>query len=483
MLSYMSTTALIAKNTLVQVLGRIGGTILGIMTLAVMTRYLDANGYGAFTTITTFLQFFGIIVDFGLSMTALAMLSEPNADKGRVTSNILTLRVISAAVFFALAPAIVLFFPYSGAVKAGVAVGALSFFLISLNQILVAVLQQEMRAGRAAVAEVLGRAGLFAGAWAVVWLDRGLLWMIAALALGNAVNVVWNWILVRKLVPLRWSADLVVWKDIVRRSWPIGAAIVFNLVYLKGDVIILSLVRGQEEVGLYGAAYKIIDVLTVVPMMFMALVLPLLVKARSSNDGEGWKRVLQKSFDFMAILALPLAFGAWVTGADLMRWIAGEGFESSGDMLKILMLAVAAVFFGSMFGHAVVAAGKQKQMIWGYASDAVLSIAAYLIFIPARGAVAAAWVTVFSEAYIAVATFLMVWRTTGFAPRIGVFLRAALSAALMAAIVRGLPADWHILLKIGVGIAAYAVLTFATGAITKKRLRELVPAKSDQLTA
>ena len=75
----MSRTAAIAKNTFVQVGGRAVGTVLGLLTLGVMTRYLGTHGYGEFTTATTFLQFFGIIVDFGLSLTTVAMLSEPGA--------------------------------------------------------------------------------------------------------------------------------------------------------------------------------------------------------------------------------------------------------------------------------------------------------------------------------------------------------------------------------------------------------------------
>src|SRR5689334_15249734 len=89
----MSRTAAIAKNTIVQTVGRTIGTVLGLLTLGVMTRYLGAAGYGAFTTVTSFLQFFGILVDFGLSLTTVAMLSEAGVDRDKVSSNIFTLRV------------------------------------------------------------------------------------------------------------------------------------------------------------------------------------------------------------------------------------------------------------------------------------------------------------------------------------------------------------------------------------------------------
>ncbi|HJV33026.1 MAG TPA: flippase [Patescibacteria group bacterium] len=473
----MSRTAAIAKNTVVQAVGRTLGTVLGLLTLGVMTRYLGTAGYGSFTTVTSFLQFFGILVDFGLSLTTVAMLSEAGVDRDKVSSNIFTLRVVSAAVFFALAPIAVLLFPYPGAIKAGVGIAAASFFFLAVNQVLTSVLQKELRMARAASAEVLGRLGLFLGAWYVARHDLGLAWMLAALVLGNLLSALWNWLLVRKLVDLSWRFDRAVWKDIAERSWPIALSITFNLIYLKGDVIILSLTRSQAEVGVYGAAYKILDVLTVIPIMFMGLVLPLLVKARTEGSSNDWNRIMQKAFDFMALLAMPLVAGAIVVGRDLMTLFAGESFAEAGPLLVILIIACAAVFFGSMFGHAVIAVKKQKAMVWGYAIDAVLATVLYVTLIPKYGPTGAAWVTVFAEMFIACATYFMIWKTTRFVPSLRTAFRAAVAAAFMATFVAILP-DMHVLLKVVFGAAGFAALAILTRAVTLSTLRELMPKKA-----
>ncbi len=473
----MSRTQAIAKNTVIQVVGRTFGTIFGLITLGVMTRYLGTTGYGAFTTVTSFLQFFGILVDFGLSLTTVAMLSERGADKDRITSNIFTLRIISAAVFFALAPLVVLAFPYSHEIKSGVGIASASFFMIALNQVLTSVLQKELRMARAAMAEVIGRLGLLLGVLAVAHWQLGLGWMLAALVLGNVLTAAWNWLLVRKLVRVEWRFDWPVWKDVFDRSWPIALAITFNLIYLKGDVIVLSLTRSQSEVGIYGAAYKILDVLTVIPIMFMGLVLPLLVKAQQENSPGDWKRIMQKAFDFMAVLAMPLVAGTLVVGDALMHLFAGEAFADSGRLLVILILAAAAVFFGSFFGHAIIAAKKQRVMVWGYAIDAVLATALYFWMIPKHGPVAAAWVTVGAEVFIACATFFVVWRATKFVPSLRITLRAALAAALMAGFITILP-NMHVLIKVVLGCLAYAALALTLRAVSPETMKELLAKKS-----
>lgn len=477
----MSRTISIAKNTVVQVIGRAIGTVFGLVTLGVMTRYLGTSGYGAFTTVTSFLQMFGILVDFGLSLTTVAMLSEHEADQNNVASNIFTLRLVSAAIFFLIAPMVVVFLPYTSDVKSGVGIAAASFFLIAVNQVLTSILQTKLRMARAATAEVLGRSGLLLGAIATAHWELGLGWMLGALVLGNGLTVFWNWLLVRTLVRLRWRFNWAVWKEIAHRSWPIAVSISFNLVYLMGGVIVLSLTRPQAEVGIYGAARKILDVLTVIPIMFMGLVLPLLVKARHEGFATDWNRIMQKAFDFMTVLAMPLVAGSVVIGRDLMITIAGEKYAEAGTLLNILILACAAVFFGSLFGHAVIAVKKQRPMIWGYALNAALAVILNIALVPRFGAVAAAWVTFITEAFIACATFVMIWRTTGFVPRFGTALRAAVAAAIMAAFVSLLP-DMHVLLKTGIGAMAYAALALAFRAIDPEMVKELLGRKQSAAT-
>jgi O-antigen/teichoic acid export membrane protein len=155
-----------------------------------------------------------------------------------------------------------------------------------------------------------------------------------------------------------------------------------------------------------------------------------------------------------------------------MRLFAGESFLASGPLLQILTVAAAAVFFGTLFGHAVVAVGKQKPMTWGYAADAALATVLYLALIPKYGTTAAAWITVASEAFIAGATFLMVHRVTGFVPDLRHSGKALAAAVLMAAFVAMLP-EMHVLLKALFGLVAYGALSVAFGTVTPRLLREI----------
>jgi len=468
----MSLTRAIAGNTAVQVAGRFIGTALGVLTVAVMTRHLGRAGYGEFTTVTSFLQFFGILVDFGLTLTMIRMISDADADEEKVASNIFTFRLVSGAAFFGAAAVIGLFFPYPATVKAGIALGSLSYFCISLSSVLIGVFQKKLAVARSAVAEIAGRALLFGGVVAVSLTGRGLMAIIAVLVLSNVVQLALCLVFVQRLTRVRPAFDLSLWREIFRQSWPLGVSVAFNLVYLKGDVIVMSLSRSQAEVGLYGASYKIIDVMTIIPMVFMGLVLPPLTAAWTSGDRASFVRRLGRAFDLMSLLAVPMVLGTLPLAGDLMGFVAGPDFAAAGPLLCILILAGAMVFWSALFGHAIVALGLQRKMIWGYAADAAVSLALYFLLIPRFGAPAAAWVTVFSEAFIAAATAVVVLRAAKAAVPLKTLGRSVLAAGIMYLALLG-TSGLHVIWRVTLGIAVYFVFLFLFGGLPREIIEQL----------
>ncbi len=469
----MSLTRQVAHNMIYQVAGKLLSTVFGLLALGIMTRYLGQEGFGGYTTIVAFLQFFGIMVDFGLTLTTVQMISEPGADENKITGNIFTLRFFSALIFLGLAPLVVLFFPYSHTLKIGVTITTFSFLFIALNQVLVGLFQKHLSMWKVAVSENVGRVVLLAGIALVVFFNLNLVAVMAAVVLGSAANFIINFIFSLKYVRIKFVFDWQVWKEIYRRSWPIGLSIAFNLIYLKADTIILSLSQNQSSVGLYGASYRVLDVLTTFPMMFAGLILPVLTATWAEGNLERFRRIAQKSFDFLIMIIVPAIFGTLFLGERLMKLVAGDDFALSGTILKILILAAGAIFLGTLFGHMVVAVKKQRVMIWGYAVVAVVSLLGYVILIPRYTYWAASWITVFSEGAIALLTFFVVWKTTGIVLSGKILLKTAIASLAMSAILYFLAAA-NLLFLIALGAAVYFATLYLLRGYSKETITEIL---------
>ncbi len=464
-----------ARNFLVQAIGKGLSVLIGLLTVALLTRSLGAEAFGEYTTAITFLQFFGIVVDFGLTLSLVVMISEPGADEERLTGNILTVRIVSAIVLFGFAPFAVLLSPWSSTVKEGVAIGAFGYACMAGAALLVGIFQKHQNVWRASLGELLNRIILFGLVCLFASVGLGTLAMLWATTAANAAWLVTMILFARPFVRIRPRMEWPVWKMILRRSWPMALSIFFNLIYLKGDILFLALFRAQTDVGHYGAAYRIIDVLTVIPTIFMGLLLPTLVADWKSGRREEFARHVQRAFNAFAVMFLPAIAGAQALAVPILHFIAGRQFDASGLILQWLVFALPGVFFGTLYGYAVVAVDKQYKMIFGYLLCALISVAGYFILIPRFGTMGAAMGTIFSETFIAIIAYVVVQKEQRVKLSLHIPSKALLASLLMYCLLRLLP-PMPVLLAIGMGVFAYAGFLFLFG-LRKKMLMELLPSQ------
>lgn len=461
------------RNTFIQFVGRFFSTIFGIIALAIITRYLGQEKYGWYTTVTTFLQFFGILADFGLTLITAQMIAEPNANEEKIIANIFTLRFWLSVFFFGLATISVWFFPYPITIKLGVMIYSFTLFAVTLQNIFVGLFQKHLAMSKIAWGDILGRFIVLVGFFFCIWRGYSLLPILSVTVVANVFQFALLWVYAKKYIKVHFAYDKIIFKKVLQQSWPVAISIAFNLIYLRADILVLSLVRTQSEVGIYGAAYRVVDVLTSVPTMFMGLMLPMLAYTWVVGDKEKFKKYFSRAFDFLSILGWPLLLGGVALATPIMTLVAGKEFIISGYFLQILLVALFFIFFGLLASHTVLALKKQKTMILWYLFDAILSLVGYIIFIPKYGATAAAWVTVFSEGLIMIISFSLVLRTAKFFPSLAIFLKSFFAALIMMLFVFKIMAYPLILILI-LAIFVYFITLYLLRGITKQMILSVV---------
>ncbi|MBI5728494.1 MAG: flippase [Candidatus Magasanikbacteria bacterium] len=468
----MSTTRKIAHNAIAQIASKIISTALGLVALGIMFRALGPEQFGWYITATSFLQFIGILIDFGLIPVTAQMLSEPAYEKNYLLKNLLGFRVVSALLFLAPSPLLVLFFPYPTPIKIAVGIMSIGFLATAVNQIFIGFYQTKLRTHIQAGSEVLGRILLVIG---VVLLQRqsaAFLPMMAVVTASTIASTAVLWLSTGREIRLGLGFDLSLWRAIIQKMWPVAISIICNVVYLKGDVVLLSLFRSQTEVGMYGAAYRMLDVVTQSAMLLMGLLLPLLVATWSRGQREEFRHYLQRSFDTLMLFAVPIMVGTILLAAPIMQFIAGPKFSAAGNILRILSIAVFGVFIGAVFGHTALAIGRQKTALWIFASDAVITLIGYLVFIPKYGAMGAAWMSVFSELYAGFLLLLLVRHYSQIFPRLQLLGKIAAASLVMAFVPLFLPAAPVIITIILAGLV-YLIALLGLRAVSRATLQEI----------
>lgn len=469
----MNFATKIARNYIIQIISKIISTALGLVAVALIARYLGQAGFGAYTTAMTFISFFAILADLGITLVTIQITSQNREKEAEILSNLWGLRIVSAIVFLGIGPLIVFLFPYNTTIKTGVLIAAFASFFTALSQILIGLCQKNLQSSYIAWSELLSRCVLIAGVLYATTMNYGLWGILVVVLVSNIFTfaTLLKWTL--GFSKFKISFNLLVWKNIFSSTWPIAVTTSLNLIYLKTDTLILSLIKSENEVGLYGAAYKVVDVLTTLPFIFGSIILaPMILRWRDKNK-DGLSNILQKSYDTMLIIILPVVFGTQILGGKIMSTIAGEEFEDSGKILQILTIACLFIFIQVIFSHAIIAIEKQRAIIKFYAFTAITALAGYLILIPAYSYWGAAWVTVYSEFMIGAAAFYFIYQTIGFIPKQKILFKSTVASLIMLFLVAPLK-NQSLFLSIGVGGIIYFCTLYVFRGLNFIPIREIV---------
>lgn len=470
----MSLSRSIFYNTLAQSLGKIIAVfVIGLASINLLTSYLAERGFGQYNTVLAFLGIVASLADLGLYIWLVREISTSGNSNDKIISNVLGLRLVTATGFLLLGAGVAILLPYEAEVKRAMFVAVAAFLFVSVNQVLIGIFQKHLAQYLVTAAEVIGRLINLILIYLFVRQHLGLSAFMVALIVGNACQFLLTLILARRYERFGIGFDFTLWKRILRASWPLAFSVVLNLVYFKADTVILSLVSTPEAVGVYSLPYKILEILLAFPAMFAGLVMPLLSNT-AFTDWARFKTILQKSFDAMVLLALPIITTTLFFAGDIINLVNGRetGFEDSAAVLQILIAAAGIIFLGTLFGYAVTAIRREKIMVYGYLLTAMLGLALYLLTIPRFGYYGAAWSTVAIEAFVAVFAYLLVRKNL----ENGVSLKIVLQSlpALCAIILFFHLVSFFWIIEILIGLALYAALLITFKAVPTKFIQELV---------
>ncbi len=468
----MSLGRRIFYNTIAQTLGKAGAIVIGLVTIAFLSRYLQESGFGQYATVIAFLGFFVVLADLGLYLYVVREISKPETNHPKILSNALGLRLVASLVALVIGAIIALLFPYDPLVKKTMFVGIGAFLFASLNQSLIGVFQKHLVQHLVVFSETVGRAVNLLLVYLFIRASLSLPFFVLALLLANAVIFSLTLKFARRYEYFGIAFDLEFWKKILAATWPLIFSVVLNLLYFKADTIILSIFHPQAVVGIYSLPYKILEGLLAFPAMFVGLIMPLL----SSSAFVDWKKFqyyLQRAFDALALMATLVVVVTLFFAHEIVDLLRGEQpYLDSPALLQILILPAATIFLGTLFGYAVVAVNQQKAMIKGYLLGAIVGLILYFAFIPQFGYWGAAWGTVVTEIVVASFAYFLVKKSVGRGLSWQILGRTVPAVLLMILFFYFVSIQW--LLEIGLGFFIYVLGLMLFRAIPYSFVRELL---------
>ncbi|HTI87769.1 MAG TPA: flippase [Alphaproteobacteria bacterium] len=454
----------IARNFLAIAITSAINLFVGLFISVYVRRTLGPVAIGEVGWNAAALAYFALLANPGSAIIGQRDVAKDPRSTENLASLILTLQGLMCGVSYALVIALAALNLRGSEVSALLIIQGLSMFFIALD--VTWVLQAHERMVASSIATLVCNVAQFPLLIAFVH-GPGDIYLFAALNLPfAAANLAFKfWYLSRQglMSTRRLRFRLVGTRRLLRETWPLAASQAALVIYYNCDTIILGFTHGNDVVGQYTSAYKLMLIATVVSGAMCTAYFPAL--ARVQGSPEQAREVSREFVSLMLWLGLPIAALGWATGRHAVELLYGAEFHASGVYFEWLCLNVALIFANLALVTPLTTWGMQRTQFWVSCMGAAINLSFNLVLIPRYGVPAAIATTIITELAIFIALAIVRHRLTlGWVPLGRTLLPPLLSSAAAAAAIVAMPASferyWMLECVAGAALIAGALWVF-----------------------
>jgi O-antigen/teichoic acid export membrane protein len=466
-----------ARDVVLQVIGRMLNLMLGIVVTATVIRILGQEGYGRWSMVLMIVTLVDIALSFGIDPTAVRLAAGDPARERRWVTAVVTLRAALAlpAAIVTILLLIVISAGNGPMMVISVILGG-GLLLAPLHSLRVIFQLQVANATTTTIA-ILNGVLWGVGVALIAVFGGGIVWLaIAFMAAAIATAVLQAWMGIRRMPLERPTREIVTqWREILRIGIPVSLSGLLILAYARVDQLIVFRFAGAGEAGLYGAVYRVLEQAAFIPTSVMATVAPL-IAASWPNDRERMGRLVDAAGALLAISSFGALAFTIVASDQIVLLLFGAEFAAAAPALPVLLGAFVFICVGYLSSALVVVLELQRRQLALSAVGLVLNVALNLMLVPEYGFLAAAWLTMLTEALVNVPIFIWALRRAGITPHVGRFARTTVAAVLLGVGVAVLSASvtTSLLLLIPAAAVLYPALLFGLRAVDLELLRSLL---------
>ncbi len=379
----------IAKNTSYLTLALILQKIISFTYFTLLARYIGPASLGKYYFAISFTTIFAIFIDLGFANVLTREVAKDDKRAAGWLGNILTLKVPLA--IFALAAVFILInvLHYDPLTKNLVYISCISMVLDSFTTTFFSTVRGFHNLKYESISSIIFQLIVLVIGYGALLLGGGLLPAMAALALASLYNFTYSLLVVKKKIniSLRFLYNRPLIREILNISWPFAVFAIFQRLYLYFDSVLLSILAGDEQVGLYQVAFKIIFALQFLPMAFTASLYPALSTYWHSNR-EQLAISFERAMNYLIIISLPIIVGCIVLSNKIIL-LFKAGYGGAQLPLEISIISLFFIFLNFPIGSLLNACDRQGRNTANMVMATVLSVVLNLLLIPHFKAVGA----------------------------------------------------------------------------------------------
>ncbi|WP_300657332.1 flippase [uncultured Acetatifactor sp.] len=450
----------IKKNTIFNGVKTLSSIIFPLITFPYINRILQPENVGKINFGQSIISYFALIASLGITTYAIRECSNVRDDKeklGNTASQIFSINIVTTMIAYAALGAVLFLYRELDNYRNLIIIQSLNIVATTFGADWLNSAMEDFKyvTLRTVAFQFISLALMLL---CIHEPDDYLKYAVISLISSAGANVANIWYR-RRYCKVRFIWDME-WKRHIVPILSLFVMLLAQTVFNSVDSTMLGLMHGDYEVGIYGIAHKVSNLITQLVASLLWVIMPRMSYYFAEGDYQQMNKLLRKVLGFNALIGLPLAVGTFMLSKDIILIIAGNEFSEASSVLQILMIGfVFNLFGGSFLGNSILLPMKrEKTFMIICCIAAVINVIMNYIFIPQYGTIAAAGTT----AFCAFAIFILLLFTVDKKVRIERIGRILLSPVLGCAgivpiclICRGIDGLW---IRTAVSVACSALL-------------------------
>jgi len=413
----VNTVQRIAKNTAVLLAANIISKVLGFFYVMYTARYLGAEGFGILSFALAFTGIFGVFTDLGLRSLIVREVARDKSLASKYLNNITVIKVILVSVTFGIIVLVINILGYPEQTIKVVYLIALSVIFTAFTGMFYSVFQAFEKMEYQSLGQILNSALMFSGVMIAIKynftiIDFASLYLMASIIILGYSLVILRWkffnpffVWSLREIEIDWSF----WKPTIKEALPFGLTGISGMIYTYTDSIMLSLMQGNEVVGWYNAAYRLILILLFIPGIINSAIFPSMSKFYISSQNT-LKLMYEKYFKIMLIIGIPIGVGITLLASKIILLIFGNEYRPSIIALQVLIWTMVLTFTGAAFVKLFESINRQIVITKISGICVIVNILLNLFLIPKFSYVGASVATVITEVILVGSIFIFAYK-------------------------------------------------------------------------
>jgi O-antigen/teichoic acid export membrane protein len=294
-----------------------------------MARYLGAKGFGTLNFALAYTGVLSIFSEMGLSQVIVRELAREKQLVEKYISNAILLKLIFSVFTMILIIEGVNLFDNSNDKKEIVIIIGLSIIIGTFSTMFYSIYQAFERIEFQSFGQILSNSLLYIGTLIAIHCNYNIRAFALLYLFVSLINLIYN----LSVISLRFTKpklkyEFFFWRKLLNVTIPFAITGSSLNAYFWTDTLILSFLKGDEVVGWYNAAYRLISALLFIPYVFNSTIFPLMARYHVSSR-EYLILSFYKLYKIMTLISFPLAVGTISISDKLIFIIYGSQYSTS----------------------------------------------------------------------------------------------------------------------------------------------------------